>query len=56
MEPVHRDACEVVVEDLESAFLDGFATATLSTSYVMRDVDVTWTRAPAPKAAAGALM
>jgi hypothetical protein len=45
MEPAHRDACAVVVDELDSAFIAGFTTATLSTSYLMRDVDVVWTRA-----------
>jgi hypothetical protein len=44
MDPAHRNAREVVVEDLDSAFIAGFATATMSTSYLMRDADVVWTR------------
>jgi hypothetical protein len=53
MEPSHRDACAVVVEDVESAFLDSFTSAELSTSYLLRDAEVTWTRAPAPSPSAG---
>jgi hypothetical protein len=48
MDPSHRDACEVEVEELDSAFINGFATAKLVTSYVMRDAEVTWRRALTP--------
>lgn len=48
MEPTHRDAQAVIIEELESGFVDSFTTARLSTSYLMFDADVTWTRAAAP--------
>lgn len=48
MEPAHRDARAVTIEELESGFIDSFSTAEPSTSYVMCDAEVTWTRAAAP--------
>lgn len=48
MDLSHREACEVVVEDVASGFLDSFASAEPSTSYLMRDAEVTWRRAAAP--------
>lgn len=48
MEPAHRDARAVTIEGLESGFLDSFSTARLSSSYLMCDADVTWTRAEPP--------
>jgi hypothetical protein len=48
MEPVRPDAQPVIVEILDSAFLDGFSTARPATSYLMRDVDVRWTPADVP--------
>jgi hypothetical protein len=48
MTPRHRDAQLVNIDDLESAFLASFATAVAAPSYVMRDVDVTWTRERPP--------
>jgi hypothetical protein len=48
MDPSHRNACEVEVEELDSAFIDGFSTAELAASYVMRDAEVTWRRAATP--------
>jgi hypothetical protein len=48
MEPDHRRALQVEIGDLDSAFIAGFATAQRAPSYLMRDVDVTWTKAPAP--------
>jgi hypothetical protein len=48
MEPSHRDARMVTLEALESDFIDTFSTSRLSTSYLMCDADVTWTRAVAP--------
>ena len=48
MDLSHRDACEVVVEDLASDFVDSFTSAEPSTSYLMCDADVTWTRAAEP--------
>ena len=47
MEPAHRDTRVVGIESLESGFLDSFSTATLSTSFLMCDADVTWTRVAA---------
>jgi len=56
MDPSHRDARAVTVEELDSGFIDGFTTARLSTSYLMCNADVTWTRAVAPAmTSAGAL-
>jgi hypothetical protein len=52
MAPAHRRAREVAVEDLRSAFLSGFSTATPAPSYLMEDVDVHWTPGPAPRFAA----
>jgi hypothetical protein len=48
MDLSHREACEVVVEELASGFLDSFASAEPSTSYLMCDAAVTWTPAEAP--------
>jgi hypothetical protein len=48
MEPDHRQALPVEINDLASAFLDGFTTAERAPSYLMRDVDVTWTEVRAP--------
>ena len=48
MEPAHREARAVTTDALDSGFIDSFSTARLSTSYLMRDVEVTWTRAAAP--------
>ncbi|HKE74376.1 MAG TPA: hypothetical protein VKB57_12220 [Acidimicrobiales bacterium] len=46
MTPRHRQAQPVDVHDLDSAFLAGFASARPAPSYLMRNVDVTWTRYP----------
>ena len=48
MEPSHRDVRAVTVDVLESDFIGSFSSAVLSTSYLMCDADVTWTRAAAP--------
>ncbi len=48
MQPAHRDARTVTIDALASDFIDSFSTATFSTSYLMCDADVTWTRAAAP--------
>lgn len=45
-----RDACLVEVHHLDSAFLAGFKSAKTAPCYLMRDVDVTWARAPVPRA------
>ncbi len=49
MTPRHRQAQRVEVHDLDSAFLTSFSTAVPGPSYLMRDVDVTWTRARVPR-------
>jgi hypothetical protein len=49
MEPCSRDAIEVDIDDLDSRFLDSFATATPAKSYLMRDTSVAWTPAPTPR-------
>ncbi|MGI8983312.1 MAG: hypothetical protein ACR2HM_02065 [Acidimicrobiales bacterium] len=43
MEPEHRRAQRVEIDQLDSAFLAGFTTARPAPSYLMRDVAVTWT-------------
>ena len=43
MEPDHRRALQVEIGYLDSAFLAGFTTAHPAPSYLMRDVDDTWT-------------
>lgn len=48
MEPAHRDARVVSIDELESDFIDSFSTARLSSSYLMCDADFTWTRDAAP--------
>ncbi|MGH9189669.1 MAG: hypothetical protein ACRD0Q_06515 [Acidimicrobiales bacterium] len=48
MEPEHRRAAPVVIEQFDSAFIARFATAVPAPSYLMRDVKVTWTRGTAP--------
>lgn len=45
----HRQASPVEIHHLDSAFLASFRSATAAPSYLMRDVDVTWTREPAPE-------
>jgi hypothetical protein len=55
MDPSHREARRVVVDDLVSGFVDGFHTSSVSTAYLMCDADVTWTRAQVPSARARAL-
>ena len=49
MEPDHRRAVQVEIDQLDSAFLARFSTAQPATSYLMRDVDVTWTKVAAPR-------
>jgi hypothetical protein len=44
MSPSHRKARPVEVDHLESAFLASFTTAMPAPSYVVRDVDVTWSQ------------
>jgi hypothetical protein len=45
METSHHRAVPVDVDEVRSSFLDRFATARPTTSYLMRDVDVVWTSA-----------
>lgn len=52
MEPAHRRALQVEIDDLDSAFLGRFATAQRAPSYLMRDVEVTWTNVRASRLAA----
>ena len=54
MEPDHHNACEVIVEQLDSTYLSGFVTARPSRSYLMRDIGVTWTPTAAPPLDGGA--
>jgi hypothetical protein len=49
MEPGHRRALPVEIHSIDSAFLARFTTAQPAPSYLMRDVDVTWTKARAPR-------
>jgi hypothetical protein len=42
MEPGHRRAVQVRIDELESEFLAGFATARPAPSYLMKDVQVVW--------------
>jgi hypothetical protein len=51
MEPDHRIAREVVIEELDSAFLSSFSTARAAPSYLMADVGVMWTPAASPQMA-----
>jgi hypothetical protein len=48
MQPDRRDAREVVVENLESRFIEGFRSAQLAPSYLMENIAVTWMPAPVP--------
>lgn len=45
MTPSHRQAQPVDVDHLESAFLASFSSAVPVPSYLVRDADVTWSRA-----------
>ncbi len=49
MEPDHRRAQQVEIDYLDSAFLARFTTAQQAPSYLMRDVDVTWSEVSAPR-------
>lgn len=53
MEPANRRARLVSIEDLDSTFIGGFATAVAAPSYLMQDVPVTWRTEP-PTAGQGA--
>ena len=48
MKPERHDAREVVVEKLESRFIDGFRSAQLAASYLMENIAVTWTPTSVP--------
>lgn len=52
MEPGHRMAHPVEITELDSRFLARFTSIRPATSYLMRDVQVRWTRASAPSTAA----
>jgi Uncharacterized conserved protein (COG2071) len=49
MKPRHRSAAPVEVHCLASAFLASFTSAVPAPSYMMRDVDVMWTRERVPR-------
>ncbi len=49
MTPSHRHAQPVDLHHLDAAFLASFVTAVPAPSYMMRDVDVTWTRERVPQ-------
>jgi len=49
MAPTHRRARQVAVDDLHSGFLSGFSTAGPAPSYLVEDVGVRWSSAPAPR-------
>jgi hypothetical protein len=51
MTPRHRHAQAVDIHDLDSAFLASFTSAVPAPSYLMCDVDVTWTRERVPRLA-----
>ncbi len=48
MQPDRRDAREVVVEKLESRFIESFRSAQLAPSYLMENIAVTWMPEPVP--------
>ncbi|MBA2281180.1 MAG: hypothetical protein M3527_00025 [Actinomycetota bacterium] len=49
MDPDHRVAQLVEIDRIDSQFLAGFVSARPAPSYLMRDVDVRWTPARAPR-------
>ena len=51
MEPDHRRVQQVEIDYLDSAFLARFTTAQPAPSYLMRDVDVTWSEVRGPRLA-----
>lgn len=51
MLPSARTARVVEMLSLQSTFVSGFTTAVPAAAYLMEDVAVTWTRAPAPRLA-----
>jgi hypothetical protein len=48
MEPDRRTARRVEIDDLDSTFLAGFATAAAAPAYLMEDVAVRWSPAVQP--------
>lgn len=48
MQPERRDARQVVVDRLESRFIDSFHSARPASSYLMENIPVSWTPAPSP--------
>jgi hypothetical protein len=52
MVPQHRDAREVVIDELRSEFLESFSTATVASAYLMTDVPISWARTKVPTLAA----
>jgi len=48
MEPDHRIARHVIIDEIDSAFLSSFSTAQAAPSYVLTNVGVTWTPAASP--------
>lgn len=49
MELQHRNAREVIVDDLDSAFISSFSIAAPAPAYLMENIGVTWTPAAAPR-------
>jgi hypothetical protein len=52
MDPDHRVARELWVDQVSSTFLSGFTSARPAPSYLLRDVQVTWSAAPGALATA----
>jgi hypothetical protein len=50
MEPDHRVARQVMIDEIDSAFLSSFSTTQAAPSYLLTDVGVTWTPAASPQA------
>ena len=48
MEPDRRTARRMEIDDLDSTFLAGFATAASAPAYLMEDVTVRWSPALQP--------
>jgi hypothetical protein len=56
MEPEHRVAQRVEITELDARFLAGFTIIRPTSSYLMRDVQVRWTRGSAPSTAAAGVV
>jgi hypothetical protein len=56
MDPDHRVARELRVDEVSSTFLSGFTSARPAPSYLLRDVQVTWSAAPCTLATPGAAL